>query len=212
MTPATITSPAPGIRYGKQAQTFIPAQPAGEAEGVVPSVPAAYAPYMTPANVQYVANARARFNPIAGIKASGGRMVDALAFFALSSVIPGLGHLVMWPIALADGAVAVNEFRKASGLPPLIREKAAAVFLDKAKTALDKAKVDATKWEKPFKGLYKFGLAATVAGVLVHPLLFIGPLLFGVPLIARDLGITVSIIRQLIQQGVKQTPITQAIS
>jgi hypothetical protein len=137
------------------------------------------------------------------VKASLPRLIDALSLFILSNLLPGIGHLMILPIAAVDGAVAVNEFRKAAGMKPLGKSAATAQFFEKAKQTLDKAKIDAQTWEKPFKGLYKFGLATLAAGVLIHPLLLVGPLLMAVPLIAKDLGITTSVFKQLLAQGAR---------
>jgi hypothetical protein len=146
------------------------------------------------------------FKPMQGFKQAGGRLIDALGLFALSNILVGPGHIFMLPVALAEGAIAVNEFRKASGLKPLMQNEAAQVFTEKAKRTLDIAKVDARQWEKPFKGLYKIGFATLVAGALIHPLLLVGFLMLSLPVVARDIGLTVSVFRQLMGGAWRKNP------
>jgi hypothetical protein len=136
-----------------------------------------------------------------GLKVATPRLVDALGLFLWSNLLVGPGHVFMLPIAVADGAVAVNEFRKAAGLKPLAENQAAESFIAKAKASLDLAKINAAGWEKPFKSLYKLGLATTAAGILIHPLLFVGVAMMALPNLARDVGITVNVFKQLLSQG-----------
>jgi hypothetical protein len=137
----------------------------------------------------------------AAIKTALPRMVDALTMFAVSNLLPGVGHVFMMPIAVADGAVAVNEFRKAAGFKPLGNSTATAQFFEATKAVLNKAKVEGKQWEKPVKGAFGLGLASIAAGIIIHPLLLVGLVLTALPIVAKDLGIFVSVFKQLLAKG-----------
>ena len=138
---------------------------------------------------------------VKGLQTAAPRLIDALGLFLWSNLLIGPGHVFMLPVAMADGAVAVNEFRQAAGMKPLVQNKAAEEFLTKAKASLDLAKINAAPWEKPFRSLYKLGLATTAAGLLIHPLFFVGVAMMAIPNLARDVGITVNVFKQLLMQG-----------
>jgi hypothetical protein len=182
-------------------------------EAIKPSVinPPADAVNLSPTNAitlqhhQHANPQRAKQKPALkqGLAHSWRRMVEAMTLFALSNLFIGPGHVFMLPVALAEGAVAMNEFRKAAGLAPLAHNEASALFMERAKQVMDQAKLDAVKWEKPFKATTGLGLAALAAGVLIHPLLLVGVGLLAMRVVARDIGITVSAFKQLIQTARK---------
>jgi hypothetical protein len=143
-------------------------------------------------------------NLLHATKTAGPRLWDAFMLFVWSNVLFGPGHIFMLPIALADGAVGVNEFRKAAGMKPLAKNQALEQFLAKAKATIDHAKINADTWAKPVRWMRNLGLATLAAGIVIHPLAFVGLALAAFPNLLRDVGITFNVFKQLLTQGKTQ--------